>query len=146
MEKVVTESRRNIDKTKVYWRHKRRACSWCTIFSSSLSLSLFFVFTHPTVRSLRDTTSHHRLIISIHKKNNWKSRDVLLWPLRHPRLVREQSRVDVAPPPKINKLKCFHHQHYDFLYIYKNKQYMISTTKALEGEGETWSGRRQTKK
>lgn len=58
MDTVITESRRNIDKTKVYSRHKKRACS----------RSMIPLFARPTLRSLCDTTSHPRLITSIHKK------------------------------------------------------------------------------
>lgn len=55
---VITQSGRNIDKTKVYSRQKKQACS----------RSIIPLFARPTVRSLCDTTSHHRLITSIHKK------------------------------------------------------------------------------
>lgn len=125
MENVVTESRRNIDKTKVYWRHKRRACSWCTIF-----FFFSFFFTRPTVCSLCDTTSHHRLIISIHKKTTGKSRYVLLWPLRH--LDLSENNPGWMLRKKINKLNVFNISIMTFYIKKKKKQYMISTTKASE--------------
>lgn len=58
MNTVITESRRNIDKTKVYSRHKKTSL----FLTHHPSMSTFYV------RSLCDTTSHSRLIIFIHEK------------------------------------------------------------------------------
>lgn len=55
---VITESWRNIDKTKVYSRHKKTSL----FLSRHPSICTFYI------RSLCDTTSHPRLIIFIHEK------------------------------------------------------------------------------
>lgn len=91
------------------------------------SFRLFF-FTHPTVCALLDTTSHHRLIISIHKKttgNHVTYSSDLSGTLTCPRTIQGGCCAK-----KINKLNVFIISIMTF-YI-KRKQYMISTTKALE--------------
>lgn len=58
MNTVITQSRRSIDKTKVYSRHKKTSLFLIRDPSNSMSY----------VRSLSDTTSRPRLIIFIHEK------------------------------------------------------------------------------
>ena len=53
---IITESRKNIDKTKVCSRHRDH------------SQSLFFSSPSPATFFLCDTTSHHRLITSTQRK------------------------------------------------------------------------------
>lgn len=85
---IITESRKNIDKTKVCSRHKKQA-------SPQFPIPLFFF----AAFSLCDTTSHHRLITSIHKKtirNVQIHVNVLCLASPTPPLLQEQFRVDVC--------------------------------------------------